>query len=80
MESDRVASGNTTTECAVPFTLTAGKDYNFKVIIENSIATLYFNDQVALSTRIYSLQNHSWGIFSNNGSVAFKNLKSFGLK
>ncbi|WP_091148668.1 glycoside hydrolase family 32 protein [Mucilaginibacter pineti] len=80
MQSDRVASGNTVTEASIPFSLSTGKDYPFKVVIENSIATLYVNGQTALSTRIYSLQNRQWGIFSTNGSVTVKNLKLFSLK
>lgn len=77
IESDNVSNGTAVADASIPFALQAGQEYAFKVVIENSIATMYVNNQVALSTRIYALQNNGWGIYSTNGLVTFKNLQIF---
>ena len=77
LESDNVNGTTITADASVPFNVQAGQDYAFKLVIENSIATVYINNQVALSTRIYALQNNTWGIYVNNGSATFKDLKLF---
>jgi len=78
-ESDQILSGTSNTEASIPFTLTAGTDYSLKVVIENSIATMYINGQAALTTRIYSMQGTPWGIYCMNGTVTFKNLTKYTL-
>ncbi|MGZ3767409.1 MAG: glycoside hydrolase domain-containing protein [Mucilaginibacter sp.] len=79
-ESDRINSGTSSTEASLPFPLNANTNYSLKIVIENSIATIYINGQSALSTRIYEMQNADWGIYSSNGAVTFKNLTVYTLK
>jgi beta-fructofuranosidase len=74
LQSDIVTNGSASTDATIPYQLTAGREYAFKVVIENSIATLYVNNQAALSTRIYGMQNKAWGIYTTNGSATFKNI------
>lgn len=60
----------------VPVKLTVDKEYAIKLVIENDICVLYIDD-VALSTRIYKMQNSDWGFYSSNGKVTFKDIKLY---
>jgi beta-fructofuranosidase len=79
-ESDQISPGTSNTEASIPFALTTNTDYTLKVVIENSIATMYINGQAALTTRIYGMQGAPWGVFASNGAVTFKNLTVYTLK
>ncbi len=63
----------------VPLALEPGKDYQLKIIIDGSVCVIYVDDKVALTSRIYSINNNLWGLFANKGSVEFKNIQLFGL-
>jgi beta-fructofuranosidase len=74
-----VAGGGAQTDGKVNIALEPGKDYTFKIVIDGSVCVVYINDKVALTSRIYSLQNNLWGLFASKGGVEFKNVQSFGL-
>lgn len=75
LESDKVSANNVSMDASIPFAITSGQEYTFKLVIESSIATLYINNKAALSTRIYGMQNNAWGIYATNGAVTFKNIQ-----
>ncbi|MEO8111431.1 MAG: glycoside hydrolase family 32 protein [Ginsengibacter sp.] len=83
-EGDDIVSGfavnNSTvsTDGQINFRLEPGKDYQLKIIIDGSVCVVYVDDKVALTSRIYSLNNKLWGFFSN-GSVEFKDIKLYNL-
>lgn len=66
---------------AEPLTTTAfhfepGREYKVTLVMENEIAVLYIDDTKALSSRVYkSLDGAHLGIFANNSSVEFKNMR-----
>ena len=63
-------------ELAVPVSLQPGASYNFTLLIDDTVAVLYVNDQMALSTRMYALPEHQWGIFSVDSDVVLSELNS----
>ena len=83
-EKQQVAFYNTDTgsinkakpELSVPVSLQPGESYDFTLLIDGTVAVLYINDQMALSTRMYALPEHQWGIFSSDSEVSLTNLQS----
>ena len=74
--ANRIAAYNYGTEVTrVPFKFEAGKDYNFNLIVDNSVVVLYVNGEVALTNRIYSAQNNVWSIRANSMKINLGNLK-----
>ena len=63
-------------ELSVPVSLQPGESYDFTLLIDGTVAVLYINDQMALSTRMYALPEHQWGIFSSDSEVSLTNLQS----
>lgn len=55
-----------------PITLTPGTTYNLRLIVDDTIATLYVNG-VALNTRMYKHPGDSLGLYVVNGSLYIKN-------
>jgi beta-fructofuranosidase len=75
-----VNGGAASTDATLPFALTAGTNYSLEVVVENSIATMYINGVAALTTRVYSMQNAPWGVYTVSGTATFKNLTVYTLK
>lgn len=71
-------SSLTTTTVAyndVPVSLQPNTAYDVQVVIENSILVAYINNEVALSSRVYKASNTNWGIFADNSTASFVNIK-----
>jgi beta-fructofuranosidase len=67
-------------ESVMPLAMKDNGTIDFTLLIDDTVAVLYVNDQVVLSTRMFSIQNNQWGIFSINSDVAFENIKLSKLK
>ena len=63
-------------ELSVPVSFQPGQSYDFTLLIDGTVAVLYINDQMALSTRMYGLPEHQWGIFSMGSEVSLTGLQS----
>ena len=63
-------------ELAVPVSLQPDESYDFTLLIDGTVAVLYINDQMALSTRMYGLPDYPWGIFSAGSAVTLTGLRS----
>lgn len=75
-ERNRIAAYNNGTEVTrVPFVFEAGKNYSFNLVIENSVVVLYINNQVALTNRIYGVQNKMWSLGATNLKLLVNDLK-----
>ncbi|WP_315072674.1 glycoside hydrolase family 32 protein [uncultured Clostridium sp.] len=48
---------------------------DFTILINDSVAVLYVNNEAAFSTRMYDMQNHKWGIFSMDSDATFSNIQ-----
>ena len=74
--SKRIAAYNNGSEITrVPFNFEAGKDYSFSLIIDNSVAALYLNNEVALTNRIYRVQDNAWSLRADNMKIVVNDLK-----
>ena len=59
----------------VPYVFAPNTNYDIQILIENSMLVVYVNNEVALTNRVYKASNTSWGIFADNSTVAFNNIK-----
>ena len=60
----------------MPVSLQPDESYDFTLLIDGTVAVLYINDQMALSTRMYDLPEHQWGIFSAGSEVTLTGLQT----
>lgn len=74
-----VRSNTPHTDGKVNLNIEPGKEYQLKIIISGSIAVIYIDNKVALTSRIYSINNNFWGLYASKGNVQFKNIQLFGL-
>lgn len=74
-----VNDGAPQTDGKINFAFQPGKQHQLKVIIDGSVCVVYIDDKVALTSRIYSVNNNLWGLFARKGGVDFKNIQLFGL-
>lgn len=75
----RAISNNTPVENDKMYiSLEPGKEYQLKIIIDGSVCTVYIDNKTALTSRVYSINNNLWGLYSK-GSVAFKDVKLYGF-
>ncbi|WP_202117309.1 glycoside hydrolase family 32 protein [Clostridium chromiireducens] len=58
-----------------PITVPDNGVLDFTILINDSVAVLYVNNEAAFSTRMYNMQNHKWGIFSMGSDITFSNLQ-----
>lgn len=49
--------------------------YNITIVTDNSIVTMYINDNVAYTNRIYGTAKNCWSINSYGGNISVSNLK-----
>ncbi|QNL49341.1 DUF4975 domain-containing protein [Olivibacter sp. SDN3] len=62
-ERQRIAGYNLGEEMTrVPFDLQAGRTYEISLVTDGTVCVLYVDGKVALSNRIYGMQNKSWGV------------------
>ena len=58
-----------------PMLLADYSQLSIELIVEKSILTMYVNNQVAFSARIYAMNKNPWMIFSEDGEVTFSNIE-----
>ena len=64
-----VVNGNTVVNGKVNVALEPGKDYQLKAVINGSVCVVYINDKVALTSRIYAIDNNLWGLYAKGGAT-----------
>jgi len=57
-----------------PMQLSPNQDFQIKILVDACICEVYLDDQVAMSTRIYDLQQGSFGFFVTDNEAVFKNI------
>lgn len=60
-----------------PMLLADYSQLSIELVVEKSILTMYVNNQVAFSARIYSMNKNPWMIFSEDGEVTFSNIQKY---
>lgn len=74
--SKRIAAYNNGSEITrVPFNFEAGKAYSFNLIVDNSVAALYLNNEVALTNRVYRAQDNVWSLRADKMKIVASDLK-----
>lgn len=58
-----------------PIELNPGETYQIKIFVEDNICVTYFNNEVALTSRIYNFGSGKWGVFVNEGVATFTEIK-----
>jgi beta-fructofuranosidase len=75
LSGNPITAGSMSTDATVNFPLTPGKSYDIKVVFQGTVCVVYVNDQVALTSRIYSMPSNFWGLFAEKGTVQFDHLQ-----
>lgn len=57
-----------------PLCFNGDGNLDFTILIDDSIAVIYINDEAILSTRMFLLQDRQWGIFSMDNNLIFENI------
>lgn len=61
-----------------PIALTPGRPVELKVIVDGTIAEVYTAGKIAMSTRMYDLNQGAWGLFVSEGSANFRDIGFYG--
>lgn len=62
-------------QSVMPLKIGKQSELEFTLLTEDTVAVLYINDQIAFSTRMFSMKSQEWGIFSNSSDVHVEDLK-----
>lgn len=73
VSTDKILSSEP--QSTMPLEINVNSDLNFTLLIDDSITVVYVNDQAVLSTRMFTMKNHEWGIFSIDSDIDIKDLK-----
>lgn len=60
-----------------PIELVSGKAVHVELFIQDTILVAYFNNQVALSTRMFNYKNRNFGLFASEGKAEFNNIRLY---
>ncbi len=61
----------------VPCLFEANKDIKIKIIINKSVITVYANDAIALTTRVYEMEKNKFSFYGNKTSANINNIKFY---
>lgn len=62
-------------EQQMPYVFMAGLKYQVKIIISGSICIVYFNNEIALTSRMYDLPAGKFGFFAVGGETNFEEIR-----
>ena len=62
-------------QSTMPLRVKEGETLEFTLLVDNSIAVLYVNNEAILSSRMFSMQNQKWGMFSIDSNIEIEDLK-----
>ncbi len=57
-----------------PLTISRNQTISYRIIVDGSAVVAYFNDEVALSARMYSRPRRAFGFFADEAAVCFGSL------
>lgn len=61
----------------VKYAFNNGDEIRFTILIDNTVAAIYLNEEIALTARMYSANNEEWGFFCDNSDVTLKDIKVY---
>lgn len=59
-------------QIVLPLQLSEGSIIDFTLVVEDTVAALYVNDEIVLTTRMFSMPESEWGLFSLDSNIEFK--------
>nr|WP_320037675.1 glycoside hydrolase family 32 protein [uncultured Bacteroides sp.] len=72
LKLDCIKDGNVlATRTSTPLIIPENKQFKVTIVIENSVCVIYVNGVIALSNRIYQMNQNPWGIFAEGGEAVF---------
>ena len=72
LKLDYIKDGNVlATRTSTPLTIPENKQFKVVIVVENSVCVIYVNGVIALSNRIYQMNQNPWGIFAEGGEAVF---------
>ena len=71
--TDKILSSDP--QSVMPLEFKENDSLDFTLLTEDSVSVLYINNKVVLSSRMFTMKNNKWGIFSIDSNVEFKDLK-----
>ena len=76
MKLDYIKDGSVlATRTSVPLIIPENKEFKVAIVVENSVCVIYVNGVIALSNRIYQMNQNPWGIFAEGGEATFSEIK-----
>ncbi len=61
----------------INYTLNDGEEIKFTILLDNTVATLYVNNEIALTARMYSVNKKEWGFFCENSNITLQDIKVY---
>ncbi len=61
----------------MPFDFSGAEKLHLTILIGDGVASLYVNDQLALTARMYRAQGTDWELFSANAGVTWENVEVY---
>lgn len=61
----------------VNYNFREGDEIEFTILFDNTVATLYVNDEVALTARMYSANQKEWGFFGDGSNITLQDIKVY---
>lgn len=58
-----------------PVGLISKQRNNIKIVVDDTMCVVYFNDIIAMSTRLYNFPKGRWGVFVSEGNAVFENTR-----
>lgn len=73
VSTDKILSSEP--QSTMPFKSNENSTIDFTLMIDDSVAVLYVNNEAVLSTRMFGMQKNKWGIFSMGSDVTFSDVQ-----
>ncbi|ROI03252.1 DUF4975 domain-containing protein [Chryseobacterium sp. G0240] len=67
-------NGTATLINQLPMAFDAGHTYKINVTVSNDVCTVYIDDKVAFTNRIYQVNGKKWSIFGENNQAVYSNI------
>lgn len=61
----------------VDYIFHSGDEIEFTILFGETVATLYVNNEIALTARMYSANRREWGFFSKNSNIILQNIEIY---
>ena len=64
-------------QITVPYKYNVNQEVKVTILINGSVLTVYANDTIALTTRIYEMMENKFSFYGNKASTSIENIKFY---